>query len=213
MAPHHVVVVGNGMVGQRFVERLVVADVDRRTVVTVVGEETRSAYDRVALSSWFDGATDTDLSLVDQSVVADRVDYRLGSRVEHLDTEAQVVQLDSGDLLAYDDLVLATGSSPFVPPIPGHDLPGCFVYRTLDDLEAIGAWAERDGVSSGIVIGGGLLGLEAANALRSLGLETHVVEMAPYPMPAQLGEGSGAMLARWVDELGVHLHCAARSQR
>ena len=103
--------------------------------------------------------------------------------------------------------MIATGSYPFVPPVPGHDLEGCFVYRTLDDLEQIRTWATAPGRTTGLVIGGGLLGLEAANALKALGLGVHVVEMAPYPMPQQLGEGGGRMLGRWVDSLGVDLHC------
>lgn len=210
----HVVVVGNGMVGQRFVERLVAADIHHQFAVTVLGEEARPAYDRVALSSWFDGRSEAELSLVaDDLLTGPRVDYRLGCRAESIDVEAKVVELESGDLLAYDELVLATGSYPFVPPIPGHDLPGCFVYRTLDDLADIRQWSRRSGVATGIVVGGGLLGLEAANALRALGLETHVVEMAPYPMPQQLGEGGGRMLARWVDALGVSLHCGVASDQ
>ena len=209
----HVVVVGNGMVGQRFVDRLVAADAEERFVITVIGEESRPAYDRVALSSWFSGTSEADLSLVSADLlVSGRVDYRFGRRALRVDREAKYVELDAGDRVAYDELVLATGSYPFVPPIPGHDLPGSFVYRTLDDLAEIKEWSSRPGVNTGIVVGGGLLGLEAANALRALGLETHVVEMAPYPMPAQLGEGAGRMLARWVDSLGVNLHCGVASQ-
>ncbi|MFK8022466.1 MAG: nitrite reductase large subunit NirB [Ilumatobacter sp.] len=211
----HVVVAGNGMVGQRFVERLVANDVDQAFRITVIGEEPRLAYDRVALSSWFEGRSEDDLCLVDPEFTdAGRVDYRLGRRVDHLDVERRSVGLDDGSELAYDELVLATGSYPFVPPIEGHELDGAFVYRTLDDLTDIKGWVETKACRSGLVIGGGLLGLEAANALRAIGLdEVHVVEMAPYPMPAQLGEGGGRMLARWVDSLGVALHCGVPPER
>ncbi|MFV0523274.1 MAG: nitrite reductase large subunit NirB [Acidimicrobiales bacterium] len=210
----NVVVIGNGMVGQRFVERLVTADPDAVIGVTVVGEESRPAYDRVALSSWFDGRTGEDLSLVsDEFLNGGRVDYRLGRRATAVDAAGRTVDLDDGSTLHYDDLVLATGSYPFVPPIPGHDLAGCFVYRTLDDLAAIKAWAGADRCGRGIVVGGGLLGLEAANALRLLGLDTTVVEMAPYPMPQQLGGGGGRMLARSIADLGVNLVCGVTSDR
>ena len=103
-----------------------------------------------------------------------------------------------GERVDYDALVLATGSYAFVPPVPGRDLPSCHVYRTLDDLDAIRADAERRRRAShapvGVVIGGGLLGLEAANALRSFGLHAHVVEMAPRLMAQQLDEAGGALL-------------------
>jgi nitrite reductase (NADH) large subunit len=207
MAQRHVVVVGNGMVGQRFVDRLVAADTTLDITITVLGEEPRPAYDRVALSSWFGGATESDLRLVaDDLLHGGRVDYRFGARVAAIDTQAHAVTLDGGARVDYDELILATGSYPFVPPIAGRELPGCFVYRTLDDLAEIGAWANAPGRATGLVVGGGLLGLEAANALRALGLHAHVVEMAPYPMPQQLGEGGGRMLARWVEALGVDLH-------
>ncbi|HWL42070.1 MAG TPA: nitrite reductase large subunit NirB [Ilumatobacter sp.] len=209
----YVVIVGNGMVGQRLVEQLV-ARLDADVSITVIGEEPRPAYDRVALTSWFNGVTEDGLRLVgDELLHGDRVTYRLGTLVTGLDTAARKVTLDSGEVLGYDDVVLATGSYPFVPPVPGHDLPGTFVYRTLDDLVAIKAWAEGGDVASGLVIGGGLLGLEAADALRRLGLDVNVVEMAPFPMPAQLGEGGGRMLGRWVTALGVELHCGVAPDR
>ncbi len=208
MDKRQILVVGNGMVGQRFVDRFVALDAHATCDITVIGEETRPAYDRVALTSWFNGKTEADLRLVDDALLTgDRVDYRFGRLVAEIDTVSQKVALDDGSMLGYDELVIATGSAPFVPPIPGNDLAGCFVYRTIDDLEQIKAWATAAGRSTGLVIGGGLLGLEAANALRSLGLDVHVVEMAPYPMPQQLGEGGGRMLGRWVDSLGVQLHC------
>ena len=196
------------MVGQRFVDRLIAADTALQYDLVVVGEESRPAYDRVALSSWFDGRSEADLCLVhDAHLAGDRVEYRFGRLVSEIDADAHVATLDDGTTLSYDHLVLATGSYPFVPPVPGHELAGCFVYRTLDDLAEIKAWATAEGRTTGLVIGGGLLGLEAANAVRALGLGVHVVEMAPYPMPQQLGEGGGRMLARWVDSLGVDLHC------
>ena len=134
----------------------------------------------------------------------------MGSRVAEIDRDGKSVLTASGDRIAYDALVLATGSYAFVPPVPGHNLPACHVYRTLDDLDAIRADALRavDGgkAAAGVVIGGGLLGLEAANALRQFGLQTHVVEMAPRLMAQQLDEAGGALLGRMMTELGIAVH-------
>ncbi|MCK9893988.1 nitrite reductase large subunit NirB [Frankia sp. AgB32] len=210
------VVVGNGMVGQRFVEALRERDVERRWQVTVLGEEPRRAYDRVALSSYFDGVDAAALDLVADGCYDGR-DYvlHLDESVSAIDRVARTVTTGRGRTLGYDALVLATGSAPFVPPVTGADLPGCFVYRTLDDLDAIRAAALRatarerpDGGAApvGLVVGGGLLGLEAARALRLLGLSVHVVEMAQRLMPLQVDEGGGALLRRLVEELGVTLH-------
>ena len=110
--------------------------------------------------------------------------------------------------IRYDKLVLATGSYPFVPPVPGHDRAQCLVYRTIEDLEAIAAAAKTGKV--GVVVGGGLLGLEAAKALKDLGLETHVVEFAPRLMAVQLDEAGGAMLRRKIEDLGRD--CAYRQK-
>ncbi|GHJ51027.1 nitrite reductase large subunit [Nonomuraea sp. TT08I-71] len=191
------VVVGNGMVGQRFVEALRARDTERRWQVTVLGEERWPAYDRVRLSAFFDGLSAEELNL---HTPDEGVELRLGEPALALDRARRVVTTAAGEH-PYDALVLATGSSAFVPPIGGVDLPGVFVYRTLDDLTAIRAHAE--GRRSGAVIGGGLLGLEAANALRLLGLSTSVVEFAPRLMPVQVDEAGGAMLRRYVEELGV----------
>lgn len=202
-----VIVVGNGMVGQRFVEALAHRDTDRRFEITVLGEEARPAYDRVRLSAFFDGASEAELTLTPaQWLTADRpagLTLRLGERVTEIDRAARTVTTAQG-VYPYDVLVLATGSYPFVPPIDGAHRPGVFTYRTLDDLENLRAFAA--GKQTGAVIGGGLLGLEAANALRLLGLATHIVEFAPRLMPLQIDEAGGAMLRRHVEDLGLTLH-------
>ena len=123
---------------------------------------------------------------------------------------ARTVRLADGEVLAYDQLVLATGAAPFVPPVPGKDLDGCFVYRTIEDLDAIRAASGQ--ATAGVVIGGGLLGLEAANALVQLGLETHVVEMAPRLMPVQLDDAGGATLVRHIEKLGVTVHTGVATE-
>ena len=197
------VVIGNGMVGQRLVEAVRARDTDGRWRITVLAEETRPAYDRVRLSALFDGETPEDLNL---HVPDDGVRLRLAEPARHIDRDRRLVATDAGEY-PYDALVLATGSSPFVPAIDGTDLSGVFVYRTIDDLEAIRAFAE--GRRTGVVIGGGLLGLEAANALRLLGLSTHVVEFAPRLMPMQVDEAGGSMLRRHVEELGITVHVGA----
>ncbi|MFI6822297.1 nitrite reductase large subunit NirB [Micromonospora sp. NPDC050187] len=194
------VVVGNGMVGQRLVEALRARDTAGRWRVTVLAEEHRPAYDRVRLSAFFDGVDADELSL---HTPDDGVELRLGEPVTTVDRTRRVVTTAGGEY-PYDALVLATGSYAFVPPVDGTDLPGVFVYRTLDDLVAIREHAR--GRRVGAVIGGGLLGLEAANALRLLGLDTHVVEFAPRLMPVQVDEAGGAMLRRYVEELGVRTH-------
>ena len=204
-AESRLVVVGHGMVGHRFAEALTARDDAGRFRVTVLSEEARPAYDRVALSSVFDGADEAALRLPPLDPA--RVDLRLGVSAVSVDTDRRVVTTSAGLEIGYDELVLATGSYPFVPPVPGRDAPGCFVYRTLDDLDAIQSAAAS--ARSGVVIGGGLLGLEAANALRLLGLEPHVVELAPHLMAVQLDEGGGALLAGLISGLGVAVHCGA----
>src|SRR5882724_5877912 len=192
-----VVVVGNGMVGHRFVQRMLAKDALERFEMTVLCEEPRLAYDRVNLSKLFEPAGSDRLSLVAPGEYArPGLVVRIGEAAVALDRAAKTVRASGGDVLDYDHLVLASGSLPFVPPVEGRARPGCFVYRKIEDLEAIKAWAARAEVNVGVVVGGGLLGLEAANALRNLGLETHVLEMAPRLMPLQVDETGGAILKR-----------------
>jgi nitrite reductase (NADH) large subunit len=200
------VVVGHGMVGHRLVEGLRSEDADESWRIVVLAEESRPAYDRVALSSYMDGKSGDDLSLAGTDLLSDPlVDVRLNTKAAAIDRAARTVSTTDGDTVGYDALVLATGSRPFVPPVPGRELEGCFVYRTLEDLDAIRAAAHEG--RPGVVIGGGLLGLEAANALRLLGMRPHVVEMAPRLMPLQVDEGGGHVLARLVRQLGLEVHC------
>jgi nitrite reductase (NADH) large subunit len=207
----NVVVVGHGMVGHRFVEALRSRDADGAWRVTVLAEESDAAYDRVGLTGYTEHWDRTLLALPGNEYLDDDlVELRLGSRVAEIDRSTKSVLTADGERIGYDALVLATGSYAFVPPVPGRDLPECHVYRTLDDLDAIRADALRaiDGgrAPAGVVIGGGLLGLEAANALRQFGLQTHVVEMAPRLMAQQLDEAGGALLGRMMTELGISVH-------
>src|SRR5690349_4509358 len=207
-ASSNVVVVGHGMVGHRFVEALRSRDDDGSWRVTVLAEEADAAYDRVGLTGYTEHWDRGRLALPGNDYAGDElVDLRLGSRVTAIDRAGRSVLTADGNRIGYDALVLATGSYAFVPPVPGHDLPGCHVYRTLDDLDAIRADAQRALDSGrapvGVVIGGGLLGLEAANALRSFGLTPHVVEMAPRLMAQQLDDAGGALLGRMIADLGI----------
>jgi len=201
------VVIGHGMVANKLVESLVRQGATRTWDIVVIGEEADPAYDRVHLSSLFRGATPAELALADPEVLSDpAVTVLAGEKVTHLDRSSRTLATDAGRTVGYDVAVLATGSSAFVPPVPGRDLPGCFCYRTLADVEAMKSWAV--GRTHGVVIGGGLLGLEAADALRSCGLATEVVELAPWLMPTQVDQTGGELLGRRIGELGLAVHTA-----
>ncbi len=205
------VVIGNGMVGQRLLESLV-ARASGRFAITVLAEEERAAYDRVHLSELFEGKADADLALARADFYAGHgIDLRLGEAAVAIDPARREVTTSAGAVLCYDELVLATGSSPFVPPIPGRDSPGCFVYRTIDDVARIRAAAP--GARSGVVVGGGLLGLEAAKALQGLGLAAHVVEFAPRLMGQQVDDGGGRVLRARIEALGVGVHTGKETTR
>jgi nitrite reductase (NADH) large subunit len=200
-----VVVVGHGMVAQRFLEKLVGCADGAAPDVTVFCDEPRPAYDRVNLTSFFSGKSVSDLSVVPGRFFEEHaMTLRLNDKIVGIDRARKVVRSVRYRDVPYDKLVLATGSVPFVPPIPGRDRPDCFVYRTIDDLEVISSAARRARV--GAVVGGGLLGLEAAKALKDLGLITHVVEFAPRLMAVQLDDAGGRLLRSKIEALGVTVH-------
>jgi nitrite reductase (NADH) large subunit len=200
-----VVVVGNGMVGHRFCERLLEFDAERRYEIVTFCEEPRPAYDRVNLTKFFEHRDAGKLALAKPDWYAQNgIGLFVGDRAVAIDREARIVRSAHGREISYDLLILATGSAPFVPPVAGIDKSGVFVYRTIEDLERIIAY--RQGVKKAAVIGGGLLGLEAAKATFDLGLETHVVEFAPRLMPRQIDDAGSRLLVDKIRSLGVHVH-------
>lgn len=203
--PLKVVVVGNGMVGYKFCEKLLTKMGGGLFSITVIGEEPRPAYDRVHLSAYFSGTSVEELTMAPASWYADNgIQLLTGECVVKIDPAARYVQTHTGLKIEYDKLILATGSSAFVPPVPGVEKEGVFVYRTIEDLDAIISYA--NGATRAAVIGGGLLGLEAAKATLDLGLETHVIEFAPRLMPRQLDAAGAGMLRRKMEALGIQIH-------
>jgi nitrite reductase (NADH) large subunit len=205
-----IIVIGHGMVGHKFLE-CIAEQADAAVEVTVLCEEPRAAYDRVHLTEFFSGKSADDLSLVEPGFFErEQMALKLNTRAVSIDREAHTVQLATGETLPYDKLVIATGSYAFVPPVPGKDRQDCFVYRTIEDLEAMTECGARS--KTGVVVGGGLLGLEAAKALRDLGLETHIVEFAPRLMAVQVDDGGGRVLRKKIEELGVTVHTQKSTQ-
>ncbi|SHJ98810.1 assimilatory nitrite reductase (NAD(P)H) large subunit precursor [Rubritalea squalenifaciens DSM 18772] len=204
-AKERIVVIGNGMVGYKFCERLISKDTNKRFQIVTFCEEPRPAYDRVHLSEYFAGKTAEDLSMAKlEWYQQNEIELYIGEQATHIDREGKRVITATGKVVTYDKLVLATGSSAFVPPVPGIDKEGVFVYRTIEDLDAIKAYAEKSKTCA--VIGGGLLGLEAAKAAQDLGLKTHVVEFAPRLMPRQLDNAGGNLLKDIIEDRGIEVH-------
>ena len=198
-----VIVVGNGMVGYKFCEKL--RSRSKETQIIVYGEEPRPAYDRVHLSSYFSGSTADDLLMAPASWYVDNnVELLTGELVTELNRENKTIKTHTGKVDHYDYLVLATGSSAFVPTVEGVERHGVFVYRTIEDLNQIIDYGKK--VKKAGVLGGGLLGLEAAKALLDLGLETHVVEFAARLMPRQIDDAASAVLAHKLNQLGITIH-------
>ncbi len=207
-----VIVIGNGMVGYKFCERLVAKDTDQRYQIITFCEEPRPAYDRVHLSEYFSGKAAEDLAMAKFEWYEENgVELHINEKAISIDRENKTVTTASGKKVPYDKLVMATGSSAFVPPVPGIEKEGVFVYRTIEDLDDIKAYAQKSKTCA--IIGGGLLGLEAAKAAQDLGMKTHVVEFAPRLMPRQLDTAAGLLLKDIIEErdISVHLNKATKN--
>ena len=205
-----IVVIGGGMTGHRFAARMQSQDPTGDWTLTVIGEETQQPYDRVHLSDWF-GHRRAEMLALDTGVWADpRITLVTGDAAESLDRSAHTVTCASGTVHEYDRLVLATGSWAWAPRAEGKDLPGSFSYRTIDDVESLAAWVAERGEAlgrevRGVVVGGGVLGLEAAAALQDLGARSTVVEFADRLMAVQLDDGGGEMLRLLIQDKGIEV--------
>ncbi|MDZ4683762.1 MAG: nitrite reductase large subunit NirB [Planctomycetaceae bacterium] len=200
-----IVVVGHGMVGHRFCEKLIEYDTGRDFHIVTFCEEPRAAYDRVGLSSFFAHRDAQRLMLAQLNWYQQQgIELHIGDRAVEIDRLRRIVRSQKGIEVHYDAVVLATGSYPFVPPVPGVEKPGVFVYRTIEDLERMIAYGAKS--KRAAVIGGGLLGLEAAKATVDLGLETHVIEFAPRLMPRQIDDAGSKVLVQKIESLGVTVH-------
>lgn len=215
-----VVVIGNGMVGQRFMENLIDLDVDKKCTISTFCEEPRAAYNRVKLTSYFETRDPSALSMTSDFDGEGRtpwyeennVELLLNDKAVSIDTESKTIMGASGKKVDYDVAVFATGSYPFVPPIPGKQRPGVFVYRTIEDLENMLAYVKENNVKSAAVIGGGLLGLEAAKAVADMKVESHIIEFAPSLMCRQIDQGGHDALVGTIESMGLQVHCGARTE-
>src|SRR3954447_12150105 len=201
-----IVIIGNGMVGYKCCEKLLAKFPSSSLSVTVFGEEVRPAYDRVHLSEYFAGKTAEDLTMAPAEWYADNnIKLYMGDPVQSIDRLNKTVHSFHGITAPYDYLILATGSSAFVPPIPGVEKQGVFIYRTIEDLEMMTEYAKK--AKTGAVIGGGLLGLEAAKAMLDLGInDTQVIEFAPRLMPRQIDDAGSKILQSKLEALGLKIH-------
>ncbi len=210
-----VIVIGNGMVGYKFCEKLVAQGLEDRYHVRVIGAEPYPAYDRVHLSEYFGGKSAEELSLAPLAWYGEHgISLHTGELVTEIDRSQRLIATHQGNRYAYDLLILATGSAPFVPPIPGIDKKGVFVYRTIEDLNGImsyGMQIKQEGKLQAGVLGGGLLGLEAAKAVMDMGLDPHVIELAPRLMPRQLDDAGAGLLRSTIESLGIQVHLGKMS--
>ncbi len=201
----NIIVIGNGMVGYKFCEKFLSKQGSEKFIISVFGEETRPAYDRVHLSEYFIDSNADKLSMAPfEWYLEKNISIYLGDPIISIDRVNKTVRSSKGVEKSYDKLIMATGSSAFVPQIKGVEKEGIFVYRTIEDLDMIINYSKK--CKKGVVIGGGLLGLEAAKALLDLNLETHVIEFASKLMPRQLDEDGSSILKSKMEALKVHIH-------
>ncbi|WP_435314685.1 NAD(P)/FAD-dependent oxidoreductase, partial [Cellulophaga fucicola] len=182
-----VIVIGNGMVGYKFCEKFVAKETNEDYKLIVFGDEPRPAYDRVHLSEFFENQDAKALEMASAEWYAENdIKLMINERVTDINREEKTITTANNQNFSYDYLVLATGSSAFVPPIKGVEKKGVFVYRTIEDLEGMLSYAAalkaKNPNAKAAVLGGGLLGLEAGKAVMDMGLEPHIVEFAPKLM-------------------------------
>tara|TARA_R110002050_G_scaffold251241_2_gene389389 strand:- start:3413 stop:5926 length:2514 start_codon:yes stop_codon:yes gene_type:complete len=206
-----ILVIGNGMVGYKFCEKFVAESGSSQYKVTVFGEEPRPAYDRVHLSEFFENQDAVALEMAPRSWYEENnIELITNVRITDIHRSAKTITTSTEDEYSYDYLVLATGSSPFVPNIKGVEKEGVFVYRTIEDLEGMLAYAAKlkakNPDAKAAVLGGGLLGLEAGKAVMDMGLEPHIVEFAPKLMPRQLDSRSSQVLQLKLESIGLNIH-------
>jgi nitrite reductase (NADH) large subunit len=215
----HLVVIGNGMAGARTVEEILARGGGEMFSITMFGDEPYGNYNRIMLSHVLSGEEkDTDIFLNTLEWYADNdITLCAGVRIERIDRFAKVVFGDDGSVTPYDKLIIATGSRSFLPPMEGlytadsSMLPGVFAFRTLDDTRGMINYADRDDHIKAVVIGGGLLGLEAARGLQRFGLAVDVVHSAGHLMNAQVGPQAGLIIQRQIEKLGITVHTASRT--
>lgn len=207
----NIIIIGNGMVSHKFCDHFIKQSGYNAYNLIVFGEETRPAYDRVHLSEYFDHYSAEDLSMASEDWYQQNyITLYTGDPILEINRDKKTVTSHKGLTLAYDKLIMATGSSAFVPPIEGVEKEGVFVYRTIEDLEAITDYAKK--CNEGAVMGGGLLGLEAAKAMYDMGLKTHVIEFAPRLMPKQLDDIGASVLQEQIENLGISIHTSKKTK-
>jgi nitrite reductase (NADH) large subunit len=208
--PQKTVIIGNGMAGARLAEEIRARDSNHSDLV-MFGDEPYGNYNRILLSNVLCGAQEANSIFLNPLAwyVANEVTLHAGERVVTIDRTARTVHTANGLTETYDTLVFATGSRPFIPPIAGTDKEGVFVFRTVDDCAQIARWAEN--CDNAVVLGGGLLGLEAARGLLTHGVEVTVLEAAPHLMPQQLDAEGGAILARTMEGLSLQVFTSAKT--
>ena len=206
------VVIGNGMAGARTVEEILARGGGEQFDITMFGDEPYGNYNRILLSNVLNGTQDAaDIFLNPlEWYKENEVTLHAPARVTQIDRARKQVMSDDGQVTSYDKLLIATGSRPFVPPMEGLKTPdggdkhGVFVFRTIDDCHKIAGYATK--CRKAAVIGGGLLGLEAARGLLNYGVEVHVIHLAPWLMNNQLDAAGGKILTSIMEKMGVHVH-------
>ena len=204
------VVIGNGMAGVRTVEEILKLDPERY-LITVIGEEPYGNYNRILLSPVLAGeSTIDDIMLNTPEWYAENgIELIVGVRAERIDRARREVALADGRTVPYDRLIIATGSRPFILPVPGNDLDGVIGFRDIADVDTMLQAARNH--RHAVVIGGGLLGLEAANGLMKNGMEVTVVHLMDTLMERQLDAEAGAMLRRSLEERGMNCVMPAKT--